>query len=138
MIADQIKMQDKSLGDRGLSEDSFFIVEFTDGSIRTEQGTNWSDMSVREKVEYLGNPKTVFLCNFPVKKINVKHDGLETTIEVPKDCKVYQAVRSTSLLTPGDVTTSKVVARIVGLVKDGKVIEERLLANGASSVTGVK
>jgi hypothetical protein len=134
MTADTIKKTEHSLFERGLPDHSFFEVEFEDGSIAHEKEFNWSDMSEQVRVKYFDQHKTVMLSTLPVKKITLSHDGMNETVEIPEGYRVYQAVRAMTAFQMDGSRMSEIVGRVVGLVKDGGVIEERFL-NGIESKT---
>lgn len=138
MIADTIKKTDDFLASRGLSDDSYFEIEFEDGSSVREHEVNWSDISEQVRVEYFGNKKTVMLCTFPVKKITLNHGELQESVEIPEGCRGYQAVRGVTAVQTNGSGSSEVAGRIVGIVKDGVVIEERFLNGLEGRVFGTK
>lgn len=138
MISEKIQKHNHSLKSRGLHEDSFFTAHFTDGSSVTEHDTNWSDFSETKVCEYFGGKKTVLISKHPIKKLHVKHGSLEHFVDVPKDCDVYQAVRSESLFISEQERKDIVLGRVIGLVKDGKVIEEYFLNGMENRVLGMK
>lgn len=125
-ISDKIKKQTLSLEERGLSPDSFWLIFFTDGSSISEEECNWSDISVEANVKYLEGTKTVYKCIYPVRDIIIRHNELQTKVEVPTGCAVYQAIRGQATLLNGQ-EDKQIVGRCVGIIKDGRVIEERVL-----------
>ncbi len=133
-----IRKETKTLEERGLHSTSYFSVLFKDGTTRTEHDTNWSEMSEVVAVKYFGGIKTVLLATVPIHKISVLHGKMHTEIEVPKDCRVYQAIRSESSLGMDGKATHRIVGRVVGLVKNGEVIEERFLDGNEGGVRGLK
>ena len=137
MMADNIEKTDKSLEERGLPADSFFDVVFEDGSTASERWMNWSQISDERRVEYFGMTKTVFVSRLPVKRIVIRHGDLETTVDVPAGCEAYQGVRSETMLLGGK-KESRVLGRIVGIIKDGEVIEERFLNGIQHEVQGTR
>ena len=133
-----IPKEQSSLEERGLSQDSHFTVVFADGSVHSEHDTNWSDISTQITVDFFGKQKTAFVCTHPVSKIKISHGTLETEINVPEGCQVYQSIRASALFTPGKDTEHAIVGRTVGLVKDGVVIEEQFLDATADEVIGIR
>lgn len=130
-------MEHRSLKERGLSHDSFWHVEFLDGSHRNEKDASWAGASERTTVDYFGTQKTVHLLKHHIKSITVTHGDLQETIEIPEGVQVYQAIRSESMLMKeGD--QSRIVGRIIGLVKDGVVIEERFINALEGRITGIR
>lgn len=117
-------------------ERSHFEVTFTDGSVVTERDSNWSSFSAETVVRLFGVHKRVMLCVHPIKSIKIVHNGLETHIDVPEGCQVYQAFKSrTSLVESGK---SEILGRTVGLVRDGEIIEERFLNATTRQVVGIR
>lgn len=134
---DKVGREKCSLKERNV--EGHFSVVFDDDTERTEHDTNWSEFSVEKKVGYGTGFKVVRVSNLPVKKITIKHNTLETTIEVPSGCEVYQAIRSRALLTlEGSTQKNFLVGRVVGLIKDDKVIEERFLNFLTNEITGFR
>lgn len=137
MIAEAIQKTDKTLEERGLPEDSFFEVVFADGSWTSERYVNWSSISEEIRVEYFGGTKTVFVCKLPVKRIEVHHEGLVASLDVSEGCQVFQAVRSESIITDGK-KENRILGRVIGLVKDGEVIEEQFINEIMNEVLGTR
>lgn len=133
-----IKKEQSSLEERGVPQDSHFMLTFTDGSVHSEHDTNWSDISTQTTVDFFGKQKIAFLCNHPVSKIKICHGTLETEIDVPEGCQVYQSIRASVLFTPGKDIEYATTGRVVGLVKDCVVIEEQFLDAIAGKVIGIR
>lgn len=127
-----------SLKHRNIPENSFFTMHLHDNSIHSENDTNWSDTGEVRVCEYFGGHKTVCVSKLKVKKIHIKHGMLEKELEVPKDCEVYQAIRSQTTFYPSGEKKDRIVGRTVGLVKDGKVIEEYFLNDVENQIFGMK
>lgn len=136
-IASRIPVTQKSAVERGLPGGSFFRVVFPDGSLREEHDTSWGDMSERRTVKYFGQKKTVYTCTFPVKRLEMFHDGMEAIVDVPEDCQVFQSVQSRQDFGGGSGRNT-VVGRRVGIVRGDSVIEERFLNGVNHEVLGSK
>lgn len=130
-ISDTIKKEKLSLEERGRSSDSFFILYFSDGSIISEEECNWSDISTPIKVKYQDGFKTVHKCNYQVSKIIIRHNELRTEVET-EGLEFYQQMRGQATVLNGGKDT-QVSGRCVGIIKDGEVVEERVL-NGFEGV----
>lgn len=138
-IADQIRLEPLSMYGRGLPPNSYFEVVFTDGSKRSEHNTNWSEISESEVVDYFGKKKQVMLCKFPVKRIKVFHDDMETIIEVPEGHKVYQAIRARAEFLPGRARRDSVSGRCAGLVDENmNIVDERFVNGRQHEVMGIR
>lgn len=138
MIADTIPLSDKTNEERGFPADSYYIVTFEDGSVRDERQTNWSSFSEIGEVKYFGKKKQVSVSKFRIAKIEVFHEHLHTVVEIPKNCEVYQAFSSeVSFFATGE-KHSNLNGRIVGIIKEGEVIEERFLNAREGQVFGIK
>lgn len=135
MIADTIEKVDR--GDDLTHEDSYFELEFSDGSKVDERAVNWSSVAEQRTVYMSERPKTVMVCTLEVKTIRVVHKGLETLIEVPRGLQVYQACKSQAIYVDGRAETS-MIGRTVGLVDGDKIVEERYLDGIAGQVVGVR
>lgn len=138
MISKQIQKNTQSLTDRGIPEHSHFTLHFQDGSSVSEQDTNWSDVGETTVCGYFGGKKTVCLSKYLVNKIHIRHGLLEKELNVPVGHRVYQAIRTETLFSPGQKNMSRVVGRCVGLVKDGQVVEEYFLDGVRNEVSGVR
>ena len=127
----------RSLKERGLTEDSYFRLILADGTECTEHDTNWSAISEQRQVEIAGFKRIAMVCTLAVKRIESNHAGLHSGIDVPEGCEVYQAVRSNTIVH-GDKSNSAHVGRIIGIVKDSKVVEEHFLDGILNEVRGAK
>lgn len=115
-----------------------FKLILADGSEVTDAQSSWSEISDMIRVRYFDNPKTVFVCNLSVKKICVTNGELSAEIDVPEGAQVYYAIRSETILFSSREKAEQVLGNVVGLVKDGEVIEERFLNSQQNEVVGVR
>ena len=138
MISETIKKSGSTLEERGLPSHSYFVVTFKDGSSVREHDVNWSAISEEKKVKYFGGVKTAMVCVHPVSKIEMFHGEMSSSLDVPDGCEVYQAVRGYAVLRTGETATGQVGGRVIGLVKDGEVIEEQFLDGMIGQVRGLR
>lgn len=124
--------------ERGLTEGSYFEVTFRDGTKVSERDVNWSSIAERRVIGYLGGKKGIMVCKFPVKRIEAFHEGMSAAIDVPEGCEAFQAIRSESIVIPGYSRQDRVVGRIIGIVRDGEVVEERFLNALEYRVQGIR
>lgn len=136
--ADQIERTSKTLEERGIAGDSFFVVTFIDGSSVTEKDVDWSSVAEERRVEYFEGTKTVFLCTMPVSRIYARHGDLEASIDVPEGCQAFQAIRSEAVLSSLAEKKTVCIGRTIGIVNDGIVIEEKFLNGVEHIVNGTK
>lgn len=118
-------------------EKSFYIVTFPDGSTSHSNDVSWHKYAVQVKATKLGNPKLIYASCVPIKSVHVFHNGLEKDLEVPKDCRVYQAIAARTVFS-GEKGFTEISGRIIGLMKDDIIIEEYVLNGEANTVTGFK
>lgn len=137
MISNDILKTDKTLKERGIPEDSFFEVVFTDGSTVSEKDVSWRSFSHNQIADYLGREKMYFISNHQIKSIRITLGGMETEIEVPEGMEAYQYMRSERLVTNG-VDQNSIVGRGIGIIKDGIVIEERFINSIEGCITGIR
>jgi hypothetical protein len=129
-ITKQIKPRKNKIG---LIEDGYFHIVFNDKSEAHERDFSWAEMSEHTIVDYMGQKRIVRLCKYPVKSIKIKHRDLITEIKPEKDTdRVYTSIRS--IATNGHQNI--ILGRVVGVVRNGKVIEERFI--GTDDIKGVK
>ena len=133
-----IQKETKSLAERIGRDDSHFTVYMRDGSVHAEADTNWSSLSQETVCDYFGKKKTVMACSLSVSKIKITHGNLTTEIDIPEGCQVYQAIQSEIVFTPNQEMHKSIAGRVVGIIKDGVVIEERFLDENAGEVLGIK
>jgi hypothetical protein len=136
MIAPKIK-KTKRIPNQ-FEQSSYFAVEFTDKSKIDESMADWSDMAEEQIVKYGDRIKTVRLCTYPVSKITIYHKGMETTIAVPKDCRAYQSIKAETVFKPDGSKIDRVLGRLVGIVKNNEVIEERFIDELQNNIIGFK
>lgn len=137
MISDSIKRVERETG--SLHDTSYFEVDFNDGSTISEKDVNWSDISEEATVATRGGAKVVMQSKLPVSKFRLFHNSLSTEIDIPEDCKVYQAFKSEALfMSTGEKMSDRIIGRVVGVIKDGEIIEERYLDALGNQVIGYK
>jgi hypothetical protein len=132
-----IKKETASLEERGLHGDSYFSVVFTDGTTITEKECNWSSFSIMDRVKYQGGTKTVLKSIHPVSKISIFHGPFSTELDVPAGYDVYQAIRGQATVL-GSSGQNQIVGRVVGLINNGEVVEERVINILEQTVQGWK
>ena len=119
-------------------KNTYWSITLSDGTIVTELQKSWKDYSTLMLVKYFDSNKQVYLSNVTIASITVVLNKLTTTIDVPSDCRVYQSIMNeTSQLQDGESRTT-IVGRLLGLVKNGEVVEERFLNSFANEITGFK
>lgn len=138
MISNNIKKETRSLRDRGLNDKSFFHATFTDGSEAKEHDCNWSDFSVEKRVKYHDGTKTVRVSARPVKNLKVSHEGFNLDVDVPENCEVYQCIRAESTFTPNGAPKQRIVGRVVGIIKNDEVVEERFINSLQNVILGFR
>lgn len=138
MTAEKIRKTNRTLEERGISEDSFFTLVFEDGSEITEKEANWSSICEKKEVDYFGARKIVNFSKFPVKIIKCFHEGLQSQIEVPEGARAYQAIRSESLIIGNSQKKGRIIGRTIGIIKGGEVLEEHFLNGIQFKVEGFK
>lgn len=136
--ADKIPKTKESLNKRGLRPGSAFNIEFDDKSKIDESEASWKDFSDIQTVQRGEGKKEVYLCKYPCKKIKVTHEGMSTEITVKKGEDVFQSIVSIVTFMPNGQSKKETLGRLVGTVKDGKIIEERFLDEKLGKVTGFK
>ena len=136
--ADKIKKQDKTLKERGVPEHSYFHCIFKDNSEAKEHNHNWSDISKEEVVDYFGSKRLAMICTEPIKVLHIFHDGLSASIELNEGEQVYQSIKSIASFNGDGTTTTSVIGRVIGRIKDGKVIEELTIDGRTHTVMGIK
>ena len=117
-------------------EDSFFCLTLSDDSVIKD--VSWSSISEQILVQFMDHQKTVLVCKMPVKKITVQHEGLKVEMEIEKDEQVYQSMRSEASYLSDGTTEQKVIGRVVGKIKNGRVIEEKILDSRINEIIGIK
>lgn len=119
--------------------DSYFEIEFLDGTVRTEKDTNWSDIAKEETVKYYGkSTKIAAVCSYAIKRIAIHHRNLHTELFPLDNDRVYQAIRSETLFYDNGEKTDSIVGRLVGLVRHGEIVQERYLDNTVSEIVGFR
>lgn len=136
-LANTLTRTELTLEERGLPADSYFTITFRDGSSITEKEVQWSTICEMRKVGYFGGKKVVFVCTLPVARIEIHHDNIDASMDVPEGCEAYQAATSEALLINGG-RRDRVLGRVIGIVKDGEILEERIADGQEHSVQGMK
>jgi len=138
LLAEKIKKEKRSLEQRGLPSHSFFDCHFKDESKRTEHDTNWSEISEEKIVKFGDSFKIVKICNLPLKKLKVSHREKSFEIELKEGEEVYQAVKSQTFFLSNGKNKTRIMGRIIGRVKDDKVIEEIFINDLDGEIIGIK
>ena len=118
--------------------DSFFEIKLEDGSYMSEKETKLSSISEIKKVKFLGKEKTVSACKFKLKSIKCFHEGMEAEIEIPYGCQAYQAIRSEAVIIKDIQRKDRILGRIIGVIKNDEVIEEKFINGIELKVQGFK
>ena len=137
LLSNKIKRAGKTLEERGLPADSFFEVEFTDGSVASEKHVSWSAFCEERRVRYFDATKTVFVCALPARRIRMRHGSLIANMDVPQGSEVYQSVRSETVLMSGK-RVDTVIGRVIGIIDEDEVVEEQFLNGIEGCVHGTK
>ena len=109
-----------------------FEVIFSDKSKAHEKDYSWNDLSDYVTVDFMGRPRVVKLCKYQIKSITVQHQNVTTTIEPEDGDRVYTSIRSMATHSEKNI----ILGRVVGVVRNGKVIEEKFI--GPDDVQGIK
>lgn len=116
---------------------SYFEVEFRDGSVIHSKDVSWHAYSVKKKVSKDDSFKLAYVSAFPVKSVLVHHNGLEKRLDIPEGSDMFQSIVGNTIITGGESRDS-VLGRIVGIVKDNRVMEEYFLDGSSNNVIGYK
>jgi hypothetical protein len=137
MISDFIQKTNASLESRGLPTNSYFEVEFYDGSIITEKECNWSSFSYPTVIDNCGAKMLLHVATLPIDKITIYLNDLKTSIDVPPGYDCYQFIKAERLLATG-IDRHTCLGRGIGLVKNGKVVEEKFINAIENKVMGIR
>jgi hypothetical protein len=132
-----IKRTNISRKERGLPEHSYFKCELRNGKRHHEDDVSWNDISKEKQVQYGNIKKFVRTCNH-VKHLEVNHAGMKAEIDADKDEEIYQSVKAMTTFYPGGESKTDILGRILGKIKDGKVIEEIFINEKSGEVQGFK
>lgn len=135
---EKIRKENRCLAERGIPEHSHFEIKFKDDSLRNEQDTNWSEISTEKDVLYGKVLKTVRVCKYPVKSIKVCHGNHVIRVDIKDGEEIYQAIKSRVVFVPGRGEITKMTGRIVGVVKDNKIIEEQCIDLLSDTIVGFR
>ena len=100
-----------------------FTAQFEGGHEKTE---DWRSFSEKTTVKHGDGYKTVHLAK-GLKKLSVTHLDSHIDLSVPEGCEAYHAIKSETTFVPGGTSRTRVLGKIVGIVKDREVIEEYFL-----------
>ena len=95
-------------------------------------------MSKEKIVKFDDTFKRVNVNKYAIKKIKINHSGLSTELVANEGEEIYQAIKSQTLFVHGGKTTTTIIGRVVGKIKDGEVIEERIIDNRYNEIYGFK
>jgi hypothetical protein len=138
MISETIKKSERPIEERGVPKDSYFSIVFADESEISEKEISWSSICEQKEVNSLNGKKVVNISKHPVKLIKCYHEGMEAQIEVPEGCEAYQAIRSETVIIPSVQRNDRILGRVIGIVKDGEIIEEHFLNSVEFRVQGFR
>jgi len=113
------------------NKNSYFTAILREGGHTINDMTGrWKDISSEKIIE----SRTLHVSE-KVKELTVNYGGLSKTIEIPEGCGVFQAIRSAVTFLQDGTKDTKVKGRLMGIVKDDKIIEEYFIGN---DITGYK
>lgn len=133
----KIERTEKTLAERGLPEGSLFELYLDDGTIVSEVDVNWSSISERRLVEYLGGQRSIMVCRLPVVSVRATHEGLSSSISIGENEEVYQGVRSETLISGGE-KRNRIIGRFIGKIRGNGVVEEHFLNGLSNEVEGFR
>ena len=120
-----------------MKQDSYYKIILKDSRTITSEEMSWKANSDEVLVNYNNKKRLLYVSRLPILKIFAFHDGLHSELKVKEGEKVYQSMISETIVV-NEHNTSKVLARVIGLVKDGKIIEEKILDGRTSQVIGFR
>ena len=138
MIKETLPIETKSLKERGIHDESYFHVVFSDGGEAKEHDTNWSDIAEETVIIHMGKKKMCNLSTKPIKTISIICKYLNTSIDLQEGERVYQSIKSSLKLDGSGNQTSKIIGRTVGIVKNGAMVEERFLSTETNQIFGIR
>jgi hypothetical protein len=127
-ISEKINKETRSLQARGMTEGSYFHCIFSDDSEVNESEYNWSDISEEMIISHMGKMKMVMLSTHPIKTLSAHYGDSSITINTQEGDRVYQAIKSTLSLSSDNQQIAKNVGRVIGLVRNGVMVEEQYLS----------
>lgn len=134
----KIEKQNLSLEERGLPNHSYFTGILNDGTEIKEHEYNWSAISEEQVVDHFGRKKIAMVCTQPIKTLHIFHDDLTASITLEPGEQVYQAIRSQATFTDSGQTKTSIIGRVIGKIKNGKVIEEFTIDGRTHNVLGIR
>ena len=137
-IGDKIKKESMTLKERGLHDGSYFEIEFSDNSKRSERDTSWHSVSKLEKAKHPSGEKFVMVCTEPIKKLSVFHNGKTVSVNVNKDERAYQSIKASTTFLPDGTRKAQIIGRVIGKIKDGVITEEYLIDDTTGEVIGFR
>lgn len=137
-MGDEIKKETMTLKERGLHDGSYFEIEFSDGSQRTEHDTSWHSVSNLIKVKHPTGDKFVMVCERPIKKLSVTHNGKTISVDVGKNEQAYQSIKASTAFMPNGTRKTQIIGRVIGKIKDGVITEEYLIDDITGEVIGFR
>ncbi len=115
---------------------SFYQLHHQNGTVQHEKDHGWKSISTEKVVDNNGRKVTVRVLNYKIEKIFVNHGSMQTEVEVPHDCEVYQMNKGMTTFTANGGINNIDLGRVIGLIKNNEVIEERYLEALTNQISG--
>ena len=130
---------EKTQNDVEFYKDSHFELKLKDNSILHEESANWSDIAESVDVKHpVFGSKRVKALKLDAKEITIRHAGLELNLKIDSKSSVYQAIQCEILMLPNGKRLDSTIGRVVGIIRNGTIVEEYYLNEKTKEITGSK
>ncbi len=108
-----------------------------DGRKYHEKDVSWNDISNLTEVNYFGVRKYAKICPH-VKHLEISHLGAKISIDADEDEQIYQSVKAMTTFSPSGSSNTIIIGRVLGKVREGKVVEEKIINSQTGEIQGFK
>lgn len=116
---------------------STYTATFHNKSIKTDEHS-WAEMATIKVVKHFaGGTRRVAVVG-GIKMFHVKHKGMDVQLSVPDGAEIYQAIREEVIFLPNGHKIERTRGHLVGIVKDGEIIEERFMNSMDGQIYGAR
>lgn len=116
-----------------------YTIKLRDGKILNSDKVSWHDYSKMMEIETPKGRKTAFVSNPEVELLKIRINDLEKEVKVLEGKSVYYSIVAENVFSSiNPESKTNILGVTIGIVENGRVVEEYFLDNSQGQVIGYK